>query len=494
MSSKGEVHLLEEACRNRFLSRWPDSRAVKTGQNNIHSIDFFVVPTDGGLAIVEKRSQKSAVKNTQMNMGWSPDRIAPELYQAILRAIRLDHPILYSTYRTSRIYDEKNKTKLIGFNVSLSRTAVSLAWHEMFPDHPIPATARWRVVDQSATEQGPYLVVLHRLKDEKSKQINEYRIEIKQISKAIYDSTKLFKTFPFNIPHSHKITENGKVTYDRGIGEWEEHAEQKGLLEDSKVLSKVCSSCDVSFYDTSSHQLCCACFIVEQNVTREKAISLCEQAEKLSLERDWKQTADSIKQLQLDWRKLKSIPKDDSEKLWERFQTATQSFFDARSKWFDQRDKLRLANRKKAVRLIAKAKKIVGSTKWKETGDAVKGLQHDWKAVNPLPQDDAEELWQEFQATTQLFFDRREAHFANMDEERTVNCGKAERLITEARRWLDSDDWKQAGDEIKTLQRQWKQVHPLPRENADDLWRRFQDVCQRYFDRRTTQYAMKSRR
>jgi hypothetical protein len=494
MSRKSEVSLLEEACKNRFLSKWPDSRLVTTRTNSTSSIDFVVELADGGLVILEKKSAKARAGKGRVSMGWSPDQIEPETYQAILRTIKLNRPIVHSTYGTSSIHDAKNKKKLIGFNVSLARTTVELTWKELFPNDPVPEAARWRVVKQSVKEQGRYLVITHRLKDGKSKQINEYKLEIANISKAIYDSTLLFKTFPFNIPHSHKITEDGEITYDRSIDEWEQHAELKGVLENSRVQTKVCSDCDASFLDTSSHLLCYVCSVAEQKVTRKKAIGLCKRAEKLACETDWKQTADSMKQLQLDWQQLGSVPKDDREDLWERFQAATQSFFDARSKWFDQRDKLRVANRKKAKRLIAKAKKIVGSDKWKETGDAVKSLQEDWKAVNPLPKDDAEELWREFRDTTQIFFDRRAAHFESMDAERDENRQKAEGLIDEAGQWSGSDDWKRAGDKLKSLQQQWKTVHPLPRKCAEDLWRTFQDVCQKFFDRRTAHYAAKSGR
>jgi hypothetical protein len=275
--------------------------------------------------------------------------------------------------------------------------------------------SNWTIAGQSAKKRGGYLVVLHTLKDGRSKQVHEYKIEIEKISKAIYDSTLTFKTFPFNIPHSHKITEKRSVTYDRSIGEWEEHVDQKGLLEESKVQSKVCSNCSAPFFDTSSHELCCSCFTAEQSVTRKKAIKLCKQAEKLASKTDWNQTADAIKQLQADWKQLKSVPREDSEKLWNRFQTATQFFFDARSKYFDQQDKLRIANRKKALALIKKARRLSGSEDWKRAAEEIKDLQKQWKNVNPLPREDADDLWREFQGECQKFFDRGAAHFDNQN-------------------------------------------------------------------------------
>jgi hypothetical protein len=484
------MDLLEEACKKKLLSKWPDCRFIESKVNSVSSIDFVIELADGGVGVVRRKSQKSA-GNASTNLQWRPASIKPETYEAILRAIKLNHPLFHATYKTSRLYAEKTKKKLVGFDVTLARTTAKLKWEDMFPEDPVPADVQWTVVGQSAKKQGKYLVVVHTLKDGKSKQINEYKIEIERISKAIYDSTLTFNTFPFNIPHSHKITEKNSVTYDRSIAEWEQHAEEKGRLEDSKVQGKLCSNCGVSFFDTSSHELCYSCCVAEQRVSRDKAIKLCKQAEKLARQTDWQQTADLIKQLQLEWQQLVPLSRDDSEKLWKRFQSATQRFFDARSKFFDQQDKLRMANKKKAERLIAKANKVAGSTDWKKTGETIKSLQQEWKAVNPLPRDDAEKLWQQFQTVTQTFFDRREASFDSMDQQRNENRRKAQEMIAAAQRWLDADDSKRAAEEIKKLQKQWKSVNPLPREDADKLWHKFQSTCQEFFDRRAALHNKK---
>jgi hypothetical protein len=482
--SSSEAKLLEAACKDKLLSKWPESGFIegKTGGNQ--DIDFVIELAEGGVGIIGRKSQPSTAKKSKLNMGWSLGRIEVDLFQAIARAVKLNHPVFHTTYSASRVFDKKDKKSMIGFKVTLARSTAKLGWEELFPDDPIPVELQWTVAKQSAKKQGKYLVVVHTLKDGRAKQVNEYKLEIEKISHAIYESTLKFKTFPFNIPHSHKITEKDGVQYDRSIDDWEQHVEQKGVLEDSRVQQKNCSACAASFFDTSSQDLCYSCFTAEQSRSRAKAIKLCKQAEKLSTSTDWQATAAAIKQLRADWQQLKAMSWADSEKLWGRFHTANQRFFDARGKLFDQQDEARLVNKKKAERLIAKAKKLAGSDSWKETGDAIKSLQQDWKAVNPLPREDADELWQEFRTATQSFFDRRSAYFDELDSARNDNRSKAEELIKQARRWAASADRRQAAEELKKLQQEWKTVNPLPRDSADELWRTFREVCQAFFDRR----------
>ena len=409
MSIESEGNLLEEACKKKLLSRWPESRLIGTKMKGDHSIVLVIELTDGGVGIIEKKSQKASANKSPMGPGWRLSDIEPPLYQAIVKALRLNRPIFHVTYSPSRLYD-KNK-KLTGFKVSLARTTIKLAWQDIFPDDPLPEDARWTLTGQSVKKKGGYLLVVHTLKDGRAKQVNEYKIEIETISKAIYDSTLTYKTFPFNIPHSHKITENNCVTYDRTIDEWEQHVEQKGLLEESTVQSKRCHNCDASFFDTSSQELCYSCFTAEQSITRDKAIKLCKQAEKLARQTDWKQTAQAIKQLQQDWRQLKSLPKDDSEKLWKRFQTATQAFFDRQTEYFDKLDGQRNKNRKKAEALIEEAQRWSGSDDWRQAAEEIKNLQKQWKNVNPLPREDSDRLWHTFREACQGFFDRRAAYY-----------------------------------------------------------------------------------
>ena len=68
--------------------------------------------------------------------------------------------------------------------------------------------------------------------------------------------------------------------------------------------------------------------------------------------------------------------------------------------------------------------KLADSTDWKRTGDEIKELQADWKAIGPAPSDKSEETWKRFRAACDKFFDARKTHFAKLDAERAENLKK----------------------------------------------------------------------
>jgi HPt (histidine-containing phosphotransfer) domain-containing protein len=99
-----------------------------------------------------------------------------------------------------------------------------------------------------------------------------------------------------------------------------------------------------------------------------------------------------------------------------------------------------------------------------------------------FPRDQNEALWSRFKTANQSFFDRRSAHFDELDQQRENNQARAMQLIKKAKSCAGKSDLRQAREEIKQLQQEWKQVHPLPREQADDLWSEFRSTCQTVFD------------
>ena len=63
-----------------------------------------------------------------------------------------------------------------------------------------------------------------------------------------------------------------------------------------------------------------------------KKIALCEQAEALSESTDWRRTADRLVALQKEWKTIGTVAKKQSDAVWQRFQKACDTFFEARKR------------------------------------------------------------------------------------------------------------------------------------------------------------------
>ena len=70
-----------------------------------------------------------------------------------------------------------------------------------------------------------------------------------------------------------------------------------------------------------------------------------------------------------------------------------------------------------------------------------------------------------------------------------VNLQAKLELCTKAEEISASTDWKKATDELIALQKQWKEVGPVPRKHSDEVWKRFRAACDSFFNRKSEHFS-----
>ncbi|MBI4508889.1 MAG: DUF349 domain-containing protein [Deltaproteobacteria bacterium] len=114
----------------------------------------------------------------------------------------------------------------------------------------------------------------------------------------------------------------------------------------------------------------------------------------------------------------------------------------------------------------------------------LKELQARWKSAGPGPAEKSQALWERFKNACDMVYEKCKEYFAKLDEERVVNLKRKEELCEKAEALSTSEDWKEAGEQIKKLQEEWKGIGPVPQEQADPVWKRFRAACDVFFARR----------
>ena len=65
---------------------------------------------------------------------------------------------------------------------------------------------------------------------------------------------------------------------------------------------------------------------------------------------------------------------------------------------------------------------------------------------------------------------------------KTALCEQAESINM-------SDDWRRTTDQLIHLQKQWKEIGPVPRKQADAIWKRFRSACDVFFTRKSEHFS-----
>ncbi len=223
-----------------------------------------------------------------------------------------------------------------------------------------------------------------------------------------------------------------------------------------------------------------------------------------------------IKEAQAAWKETgPGGTRDVDDALWERFRKPIDLYFEGRKARMGEERLARDENAKAKEDICIEAESLIGSTEWKATIDKIKTLQERWKATGPAPRESDRELWKRFRSACDAFFDRLKENSAKRDQERGGNlkrkidlCFLVECMLsrplteeeTKARRdWeresLPMDiarfkvkdgpmDWNETTEKVKTIQKEWKKIGPVPREVSDSLWERFHAACDAFFEER----------
>jgi hypothetical protein len=120
---------------------------------------------------------------------------------------------------------------------------------------------------------------------------------------------------------------------------------------------------------------------------------------------------------------------------------------------------------------------------WNEITETVKAAQAEWKAIGPLPVALAEGVRDEFRSICDRYFGALRAFYDARDAERQENLERKLRLCEAAEALADSEEWAETAGRIKALQREWREVGPVPREENQATWDRFRTACDAFFQR-----------
>lgn len=157
----------------------------------------------------------------------------------------------------------------------------------------------------------------------------------------------------------------------------------------------------------------------ERSENLKKKEALCQKIEAVVMSTDWKGTAELIKSYQADWKAIGPAPRAEQEALWQRFRAACDKFFERRQAAFDKLDEERQAHLKQKEALCEQAEVLAQKEELdQEAGEAeIKRLQSEWKRIGPVPQQQAEALWQRFRAACEKVFTRGRQYEAQLVQE-----------------------------------------------------------------------------
>jgi len=222
----------------------------------------------------------------------------------------------------------------------------------------------------------------------------------------------------------------------------------------------------------------------EQVKNLELKTELCAAAEELCAQpmtalKEWNRASERLLQIQKTWKTIGFAPKKDNNRIYERFRTACNRFFESKRSFYaavkaEMEHNLELKNE-----LCEAAEALASSEEWKKTTDELIALQARWKQIGAVSRRHSDAVWKRFRAACDRFFERKAAHFSGVDSEQEENLQRKLALLDE----MEAADVRSSGYEtIRDFQRRWGEIGFVPIRQKDAVQKRYKVAVDALFD------------
>ena len=226
----------------------------------------------------------------------------------------------------------------------------------------------------------------------------------------------------------------------------------------------------------------------------EAKVLLCEKAEELLLEPNPVNAFRLLQDYHNQWREIGPVPQESKNEIWERFREATSQINKRHHEYFEkQKDeqrknldaKIALCEEVEAINL----QEIKSFRDFDEKAGKIVDLQKMWRTIGFAPKKQNNKVYQRFREACDSFFEKKRSFYSDNKEIQLNNLQLKTELCIQAEALQESADWKATSDSLIKLQKEWKEIGPVPRKQSEKTWKRFRKACDHFFNRKAEFFA-----
>ena len=219
----------------------------------------------------------------------------------------------------------------------------------------------------------------------------------------------------------------------------------------------------------------------EQINNFERKSALCDEIEKMTAEaptshKAWNKASERLLAIQAEWRTIGFAPKKDNNKVYDRFRTACDKFFEAKHAFYAEAKEDMTKNLDIKTSLCERAEAIAEREDWAKATEDLLALQAEWKKSGAVSRKYADAIWKRFRAACDKFFERKSQHFSSVDNEYSANLAAKQALLEEMKQ-----STVKSFDDIKEYQRRWSEIGFVPIRHKESLQKQYKEVLDKMF-------------
>ena len=190
-------------------------------------------------------------------------------------------------------------------------------------------------------------------------------------------------------------------------------------------------------------------------------------------------------EFQAQWKQIGFTPRKVNAEIFERFRSACDRFFQAKTAYFKQSRERLSANLAAKNALIAQAEALRDSTDWNATGQKLVELQKEWKKIGPVAHKQSDIVWKRFNDACNHFFHQRNEAHAGQRRTEEANLQQKLELIEQLRGLAENpaEDAKAQLAAVRELQARWNEIGHVPFSKKEKTYRAYRELCDKIYDK-----------
>jgi hypothetical protein len=192
-----------------------------------------------------------------------------------------------------------------------------------------------------------------------------------------------------------------------------------------------------------------------------------------------------------EYKHVGPAPKEEQEKLWQRFKAALDTVYDAKRSQAGELKKLATEVYELKSRIYEEVVPYTAFSsgsinEWNSKTKELLGFQAKWEEIKGgMPREEGKVLSKKFWSALKTFFNNKGDFFRQLEAKREVNLRSKTELCEQAEEILSlGEDIPQNTQRIIELQKRWKTIGQVPEKYKDSIFARFKTACDAYFDKK----------
>lgn len=164
----------------------------------------------------------------------------------------------------------------------------------------------------------------------------------------------------------------------------------------------------------------------------------------------------------------------ETDPMEEAFKAEMDRVKEMRAKEAAEEEAQKQDNLKRKLDIIEKIKGMSASAEDADKNyDEFKKLQAEWKEIKAVPQENATELWKNYQLYVEHYYDQLHLNHEARMYDFKKNLERKLQLCEAAERLADVDDVVSAFHQLQNLHQEFREIGPVEKEKREEIWERF---------------------